>query len=86
MMATSLRFSCVYMPVIDKQRQIACPPSTIPSVIGILVNLCRRYRIKLLPEDTTDGESLQERQKRVLRNTSRITLTPLNLRLAFERR
>jgi len=55
-------------------------------VVCILVTLCRRYRIKLLPEDLVEGESLMDRQRRVLRNRSRITLTPLNLRLAFERR
>jgi hypothetical protein len=55
-------------------------------MLGILVNLIRKYRICLHPEDVDTQETLQEKQARILRASSRLTLTPLNLRLSFERR
>jgi len=55
-------------------------------IVAILVNLCRSYRIKILPKDDVKGETREERQTRLLRNVSRLTSTPLNLGLAFEKR
>jgi hypothetical protein len=59
---------------------------TFPSFAGILVNLCRNYTVKLHPDDRIPGESLDDARKRLLLNTSKLTLSPLNLRLDFERR
>ena len=59
---------------------------TFPSFAGILVNLCRNYTVKLHPDDRIPGESLDNARKRLLLNTSKLTLSPLNLRLDFESR
>lgn len=66
----------------------SCPGSKFATVeiVCILVNLCRNYIIKLHPDDQIPGESLDDARKRLLLNTSKLTLSPLNLRLDFERR